>query len=145
MILHYVRDFNRNPVALFLLDGDMFGWSACNWRQGEKFNKKKAFQIAESRMEKLDLSWTKAMAWTDSMKKMPLELIQLVPLFVENPKHEILVINKFDIHNTNLSPNMLFMSKNNDILTTLLKMLDKYHNVHFYFDGDDDFHDSEEN
>jgi len=84
MVVRYIRDLSDNPVAVLILDGDSLGWSACNWKQGDVFNKKTALMAAKHRLKFNDV------------ELMPHYLKNLLPTFLDNPRNSTLLINEFN-------------------------------------------------
>jgi len=53
MLIKYVRDKNRNLVGVVVAIGrDQIGWSKCNFKKGDRFNKDLGKQIAIARAKK---------------------------------------------------------------------------------------------
>jgi hypothetical protein len=53
-MIRYIKDWSENPVAVFILEGNNIGWSACNWKKGDTFCKKQAVILAKQRFNQFD-------------------------------------------------------------------------------------------
>ena len=109
MVVRYVRDMNRNPIACLVLIGVDVGWSACNWKKGDCFNKRFALTQAIER------------ANTQDNKNMPIFLKNTIEDFKSNPKHCSLLIDEFDVRRKRVKPSEIFTT---NIIGTILKFID---------------------
>lgn len=97
MITRYVKDWTGNMVACFILDDENhFGWSICNWKKGDVFNKKIARKLAIEKAKD-----------ESTCLKMPRQYQALARLFLQDPRNSCLKINTFNIHKEYKTPYQL--------------------------------------
>lgn len=114
MIVRYVRDMSRNPVACFVMIGNIVGYSVCNWKAGESFNKKVALRLAIERAHNF-------VEFDPSI--MPRYIRNLIAIFIDNPKHSQLLIDEFNVRGKCTRPSHILRL---NIINTMFKCTGKF-------------------
>ena len=56
LLIEYIRDSKKNPIGVVVANGaSKIGWSLCNIKSGDKFNKEIALTIAIARANTIKL------------------------------------------------------------------------------------------